>query len=615
MKRIPALLGLGTLALACAESTDLGVDGRDAGDAGAHDEATRDDGSNDTDVDATDGGCPPGRTDCSGVCVDLTSDPANCGDCGRRCGAAEVCNESSCASTCTPPLHNCGGACVDWQTDEAHCGGCDRPCAPGQECRAAACTCVPACTGRECGPDGCGGSCGTCPAGRTCGADGRCTCVPACTGRECGPDGCGGSCGTCGAGFTCSAAGTCSCAGTVCGTTACCSVGQTCISGLCCDTATWRASFPFTFLKGLAVDSDGTLFVTGKQGTALPVSDGDQVITIALDACGRELRRGTFLPTGAARAVGNAVAVAGPSVYVVGFQAPAVSAGDVGDGFAARLFKASLGLEVSVPLYGSPHNDEVGDIAVAADGNLWAVGAGDTTSAPPSPVHFAWVIKGNPLTGEACGWDPFAPTGDTYDAAWGVAAPPGAGRIYLAGGHDNLGFLTSYASSECSVTAPCGCAPSGRTVTFSPAGMTTTEGRAVVAIGSAFHVVGWSADAAGDYAGFVARVVADRVTPAPVAWNPTPRMDAFLGAATDPRATALFAVGLADWDGSGTSAAADGVVARYDPTSLALSWTVYPAGAGACWDAAVDAADGVIVVCVSPFASSVLRCLPTGTCP
>lgn len=35
--------------------------------------------------------------------------------------------------------------------------------------------CVPDCTGRECGDDGCGGTCGVCPSGRHCFA-GNCTC-------------------------------------------------------------------------------------------------------------------------------------------------------------------------------------------------------------------------------------------------------------------------------------------------------------------------------------------------------------------------------------------------------------------------------------------------------
>lgn len=56
--------------------------------------------------------------------------------------------------------------------------------------------CVPNCQDKECGDDGCGGSCGTCQYG-TCNAQGKCECTPDCTGKECGPDGCGGTCGKC----------------------------------------------------------------------------------------------------------------------------------------------------------------------------------------------------------------------------------------------------------------------------------------------------------------------------------------------------------------------------------------------------------------------------------
>ena len=55
--------------------------------------------------------------------------------------------------------------------------------------------CVPQCDGLNCGPDGCGGSCGECPIYAKCVA-GDC-CMADCEGKECGPDGCGGWCGMC----------------------------------------------------------------------------------------------------------------------------------------------------------------------------------------------------------------------------------------------------------------------------------------------------------------------------------------------------------------------------------------------------------------------------------
>lgn len=57
--------------------------------------------------------------------------------------------------------------------------------------------CVPSCTGKQCGADGCGGVCGTCPVGTSCDAQSKCACIPNCLGKTCGADGCGGVCGTC----------------------------------------------------------------------------------------------------------------------------------------------------------------------------------------------------------------------------------------------------------------------------------------------------------------------------------------------------------------------------------------------------------------------------------
>jgi hypothetical protein len=104
--------------------------------------------------------------------------------------------------------------------------------------------CVPACGGRVCGDDGCGGSCGACGDDERC-ADGVCVsdCTPACGGRECGDDGCGGLCGTCGPDEAC-AAGVCvgctpDCDGRECGDDGCdgtcgpCAAGESCQDGQC----------------------------------------------------------------------------------------------------------------------------------------------------------------------------------------------------------------------------------------------------------------------------------------------------------------------------------------------------------------------------------------------
>jgi hypothetical protein len=85
---------------------------------------------------------------------------------------------------------------------------------------------VPSCGGAQCGPDGCGGSCGTCASGYACNSSG--TCVSTCTaetnsafcarlGKNCGSvsdyDNCGtyrtASCGSCSGSQTCSASNVC----------------------------------------------------------------------------------------------------------------------------------------------------------------------------------------------------------------------------------------------------------------------------------------------------------------------------------------------------------------------------------------------------------------------
>jgi hypothetical protein len=118
------------------------------------------------------------------------------------------------------------------------------------------------CAGKNCGSDGCGGSCGTCGgttptcnasqvcvcSGSSCSSLGSqyscngssCVCTPNCAGKNCGSDGCGGSCGSCG-GTTpvCNPSGVCVCTTSACqagiGPRATCNAGtgQCQCSGLC----------------------------------------------------------------------------------------------------------------------------------------------------------------------------------------------------------------------------------------------------------------------------------------------------------------------------------------------------------------------------------------------
>jgi len=105
---------------------------------------------------------------------------------------------------------NCTPACVGKLCGPDGCGGTCGECPGGYTCdNYGTCLCAPQCTGKTCGPDGCGGSCGTCLKTQVCNYKGVCVCVPQCTGKQCGDDGCGGSCGQCPAGMMCGPGGLC----------------------------------------------------------------------------------------------------------------------------------------------------------------------------------------------------------------------------------------------------------------------------------------------------------------------------------------------------------------------------------------------------------------------
>ena len=125
----------------------------------------------------------------------------SCGDdgCGGSCGACP--NGGMCAAqgTCA-----CQPTCAGEWIIEADCSQTTNCASFGAECvinellATPECVipCAPDCTGKTCGSDGCGGSCGTCPNAGVCLSNQTC-CEASCDGKICGSDGCGGSCGEC----------------------------------------------------------------------------------------------------------------------------------------------------------------------------------------------------------------------------------------------------------------------------------------------------------------------------------------------------------------------------------------------------------------------------------
>ena len=118
----------------------------------------------------------------SGYCIRLfQGGPVAC---YTHCESVETCPEgTACISMSTGP-DNCEDLCEGAECgviDECDCGSCSA----GQDCYRFQCIASCDCGERECGPDGCGGSCGTCDFGETCNENGLCgrdeTCEGACS--------------------------------------------------------------------------------------------------------------------------------------------------------------------------------------------------------------------------------------------------------------------------------------------------------------------------------------------------------------------------------------------------------------------------------------------------
>ena len=78
-----------------------------------------------------------------------------------------------CGGGLCPFSTSCSGGCVDVQSDPSNCGACGVACAAGVQCRAGRCAdaidCATACTGRCDIPNPCGtGYCSRCPEGQQC---------------------------------------------------------------------------------------------------------------------------------------------------------------------------------------------------------------------------------------------------------------------------------------------------------------------------------------------------------------------------------------------------------------------------------------------------------------
>jgi hypothetical protein len=133
--------------------------------------------------------CGTGFQRCDGHCTSVAADEANCGACGNACAAGDLCVSGVCGPTCTPGAPTrCGAVCMNLQTDDANCGTCGHPCDAGFHCRAGVCSDACALYETKCGGGACArpglddancGACGvSCDAGEVCSAG---ACVATCS--------------------------------------------------------------------------------------------------------------------------------------------------------------------------------------------------------------------------------------------------------------------------------------------------------------------------------------------------------------------------------------------------------------------------------------------------
>ncbi len=120
--------------------------------------------------------CGCGENCQDNACIFAACDDRECGDdgCGGSCGECDdhfVCELGKCLY-----VPYCGDGTCDKTTFYTEtCGDCpdDCGCHCGETCASGICT-FTACVGRECGADGCDGSCGDCGPWEECGVDGVC---------------------------------------------------------------------------------------------------------------------------------------------------------------------------------------------------------------------------------------------------------------------------------------------------------------------------------------------------------------------------------------------------------------------------------------------------------
>jgi hypothetical protein len=388
-------------------------------------------------------------------------------------------------------------------------------------------------------------------------------CVPSCAGKACGDDdGCGGFC-----------------------TDGSCPGGQTCVGGVCKDCSRWSLS-PAAKLRGVAVDTDGTIYVAGTASS--------KVYLAVVGSCGTLLGDTQHLPKDAKSATASSLALLGNSVYVGGTYV-AASGSDPQDGYLGSFAKQTLASSWDAPLVGGTGKDEVWDL-VPAGGALWLGGTGSFDTAAVT-----WGVKASTSQAAACGFG-------LAGAGVGRGVTASGGHVYFTGGTAGKGLVARRADSACSIS-PCAPCSSSWSVTFQD-GTYTTEGRGLLVVGTNAYVAGFSSVTSSDLRAVVFRLdLVSGAVQSSYTWNPTADTEMFMDVATD--GTALYVVGMQGFGGSAVQAA----VHKLSLPDLGKVWSKLPGDSGAYWSVATTSDGGLLLAGETTTGGILRRCLTSGTCP
>jgi len=480
-------------------------------------------------------------------------------------------------------VYDTSGKCVN---DRCEYGYNDKDCLNG--CENGMCkNCTPDCSNKDCGDDGCGGSCGSCTNVP------KDVCIDATTLRDYS-----------GSGYCSNNKCTYNYSDTKC--------QNGCTNGACrtCNSI-WKKEISGVFLKDISMSSDGYIYMAGKTGADDPLKDGDKIYVVKYDICGEEVAS-AIIPKNV-RSTAQSI-ILDSALYVGGVQAPSMVSGDRTDGFVLALNKDNLSVINYYEMDGGSNRiDWLHSIAPTRSGVIWGVGtANDSTDG--STIPHIWLSRLDLNRQEYCSWDPFLPSGDTYDYGLKIIYNQSDGRVYFVGRVDTFnGFVSSYSWSECGVK-PCECSPTGNTVKFSGPSKYLTHPLSLVTISGDIYTVGIYSDQSGVWSGFLARISGNTVTLSDEL-RISQRSDGLVSISESSMSNLLLVSGFIDYDQSPSIASAKGIVMAYDRNNLSSVYTLYPSNANVCWSVKSDPMGGIVVLCDNTSGAMIMRCTNSGLCP